>query len=118
MADQRLEEYGERLAAVETGQKALFDGQRRIERSMEDLAHTVKSLTEAVQTSGKPNWQLLALITMLVGGGITWVLMEMHHESQERNIQWAVQNRMNQVLWNSGPLGTITKYPESPYYLP
>lgn len=120
--DSFREEIGVLVEAQRKTEQIHVDFVRRTDEGFVRVYQSIEKLTNTVNSMSRPNWQtwigFCGVLIVLVGAGITWVSAEMRHESNLRNIQWATQARMNQVMWNASPLGAITKYPEGPYFYP
>jgi hypothetical protein len=119
-----LESDRERIAKLEMGFGQLVDEVRSVAKS-------VKELSYMIQSRDRPNWQIwigcLGIILTLVGAGMIYVNSQITSSISPiqskisglesiRNVQWAGQHRLNEILWNSTPLAGVTKYPEGPYY--
>lgn len=107
--------FGERLAKVETGFEELGNNLNR-------LAANVETLTRAVNNMSKPNWQVwlgfAAILITLVASENIYFRQALSNEAHTRNAMWAAQFRVNATLWNSSPLGAISKFPAGPFYFP
>lgn len=135
------QQFGERVVAIETD---LNSFKEEVRGELRGLSSSVSKLAEVIQRSGRPNWQvwigMAGLIFALVGSGVVFVDMrisgkfdplstsmakslsevetQFNADAQLRNVQWSEQQRMNALLWNSGPLGKVAQYPSAPFYQP
>ena len=118
--------FAERLARLEESNK-------RTENAVTDLTHTVGRLASLVQNQSRPNWSVwigvIGIVCVLLGGGFAYINASINNQieplkiaaeanDQARNLQWAEQSRMNQVLWNASGLGREFYYPQEPYFFP
>lgn len=131
------QQFGERVAAIETAVAS-------VKSQVQAIAETVSKLSDVIQKQNRPNWQVwigvLGLCFALIGAGMVFVDMRIENrvvpletnllktsieietqfnaEAQLHNVQFAEQQRLNALLWNSSSLGKITKFPEQPYFHP